>query len=137
MGVSGEGQSNTGAQVMAAAAAPGGPPTPPTQAREGAAAPFYERNRFCLDSDCAGIAEPEEESQGGPGTLLRWWRCSRCEMEFGYELVANPDAPGSESACQLGIPEGVRRAISIEPDRKSGPVFLGGIGRRPQLWAWI
>lgn len=91
----------------------------------------YEQNRYCLDSDCAGIAEPQEEPQGGPGSVLRYYVCSQCDMEFGYELVTNPDAPGADGgACSLGIPESVRRVASVPPEGKG--VFIGSIGRRPE-----
>ncbi len=88
----------------------------------------YELNRFCLDSDCGGTAEPEEElAEGG---LLRYWMCSRCFMEFGYETVPDESAAGS---CQMGIPEDVRRKVSIPVPDKPAHVFLGTtIGRRPQ-----
>lgn len=85
----------------------------------------YEQNRFCTDSECAGIAEPEEDlAEGG---VLRYFVCRTCETEFGYELVRDEAAAGS---CSLGIPEGVRRAASLEPASKG--VFIGQIGRRPQ-----
>lgn len=85
----------------------------------------YEQNRFCIDSDCAGIAEPEEElTEGG---TLRYFSCTRCQTEFGYEVVRDEDAAPS---CQLGIPEGVRRAASLAPQDKG--VFIGSIGRRPE-----
>lgn len=85
----------------------------------------YEQNRFCLDSECAGIAEPEEDlAEGG---TLKYWVCRTCGMEFGFRLVKDEQAAGS---CSLGIPEDVRRAASVPP--KEG-VFLGAtIGRRPQ-----
>jgi hypothetical protein len=86
----------------------------------------YEQNRFCLDSDCGGVAEPEEELTDGG--VLRYFACSKCEMEFGYEVIPDGAAAGS---CSLGIPEGVRRAASLPPD--DSKVFLGAtIGRRPQ-----
>lgn len=86
----------------------------------------YELNRFCEDSDCAGIAEPEETlAEDG---LLRWWTCAACGMEFGYEHVKDESAGGG---CSLGIPAAVRAAASAPvPDRPA--VFLGStIGRRP------
>jgi hypothetical protein len=88
----------------------------------------YELNRACLDSDCGGAAEPEEElAEGG---MLCYWRCTQCEMEFGYELVPDESAAGS---CSLGIPEGVRRKASTPVPDSPAHVFLGTtIGRRPQ-----
>lgn len=87
----------------------------------------YELNRFCLDSDCGGIAEPEEElAEGG---LLRYWACAACGCEFGYELVKDEAAAGT---CSMGIPEDVRRKASLAPASGQPGVFLGAtIGRRP------
>lgn len=86
----------------------------------------YEQNRLCLDSDCGGTAEPEDElAEGG---TLRYYVCLRCEMEFGHELKRDEAVAGS---CSLGIPEGVRKAASLAPQDQG--VFLGAtIGRRPQ-----
>ena len=88
----------------------------------------YELNRFCIDSDCGSIAEPEEElTEGG---LLRYWTCTVCGCEFGYETVKDEAAAGS---CQLGIPQAVRERVSISPPDKPARVFLGAtIGRRPE-----
>lgn len=89
----------------------------------------YEQNRACPDSDCPGTAEPVEEPQGGPGSVLRYFVCGTCDMEFGYELAAGEAS--AAGACSLGIPEGVRRAASVPPE--GSQVFLGTtIGRRPQ-----
>jgi hypothetical protein len=108
--------------------------------------PDYELNRFCPDQDCEGVAEPEEDL--ADGGVLRFFKCRMCETEFGYELIRDEAAAGN---CSLGIPEPVRRAISIndltpaETKRVLGPlstdgppsaVFLGNIGRRPELWDW-
>lgn len=85
----------------------------------------YEQNRFCIDSECGGIAEPEEDlAEGG---LLRYWVCKACDTEFGHVTVQDEGAAGT---CALGVPEGVRRAASLEPASKG--VFIGQIGRRPQ-----
>lgn len=88
----------------------------------------YTSNRFCPDEDCGGVCEPEEDL--GEGGLLRYYKCGTCEMEFGYVIVRDEEAAGT---CQLGIPESVRKAISIQPDSPAAPrpVFLGTIGRRP------
>ena len=88
----------------------------------------YEQARFCLDSDCGGKAEPEEElAEGG---LLRYWACAECFMEFGHEMVKDDTAEGS---CQLGIPAAVRERASVPPPGQPERVFLGStIGRRPE-----
>ena len=88
----------------------------------------YELNRLCADSECASIAEPEEElAEGG---LLRWWTCGTCGMEFGYELVKEESAAGG---CSLGIPAAVRAVASAPVPDKPARVFLGStIGRRPE-----
>lgn len=85
----------------------------------------YEQNVFCIDSDCGGIAEPEEDlAEGG---ILRYYVCRTCGTEFGYELKKDDAAAGT---CSMGIPEPVRRAASLAPQDKG--VFLGAtIGRRP------
>lgn len=103
----------------------------------------YECSRPCPDSECPGTAEPEEELASGG--VLRWFQCGTCSMEFGYQLTRSPE--GVESACSLGVPESVRRKVSMldeltpaEQARLRGfrsadkvtPVFLGEIGRRPQ-----
>ena len=85
----------------------------------------YEQNRFCADSDCGGIAEPEEDL--GEGGILKYWVCRKCQMEFGYHLVKDEAAAGT---CSMGIPEPVRRAASVAPPQS---VFLGStISRRPE-----
>jgi hypothetical protein len=90
----------------------------------------YERNRFCPDEDCGGIAEPEEDlSEGG---LLQYFKCRTCEMEFGYRLLRDEAMDGT---CSLGVPEPVRKAASMPP-KAGGQVFLGSIGRRQELWDW-
>lgn len=92
----------------------------------------YELNRFCLDGDCAGIAEPEEDLQGDK--LLRYWVCRTCDMEFGHMLVENP-AASSSSSCQLGIDDATLHRLNTVPSRSAaapGQVFIGGIGRRPE-----
>lgn len=88
----------------------------------------YDLNRFCPDSDCAAVAEPEEElTEGG---LLRWWICGTCGTEFGYVVIKDDAQAGT---CALGIPEGVRRVASAPQPDQSSRVFLGAtIGRRPQ-----
>jgi hypothetical protein len=77
----------------------------------------------CFDPECAedgGMGFPEADGD------LRYYACPECGMEFGYEQVRQ-DA----GACQIGIPEEVRRAASIAPAQDPQPVFLGTIGRRP------
>lgn len=88
----------------------------------------YEQDRACLDSECGGRAEPEEElAEGG---LLRYWSCTVCLMEFGYEVVKEESAGGS---CALGIPAAVRDRVSRPVPDKPARVFLGStIQRRPQ-----
>ena len=90
---------------------------------------LYELNRFCPDSSCTGIAEPEEDPQGGGSGILRYWVCSVCEMEFGHQLVPR-DQP--ESVCSLGIPASVREKFTPRPVDQRKAVFLGAIGRRPE-----
>lgn len=85
----------------------------------------YEQNRFCIDSECGGIAEPEEDlTEGG---VMRYYVCRTCETEFGYELLKDQ---AQEGTCSMGIPEPVRKAASLAP---KPAVFLGStIGRRPE-----
>jgi hypothetical protein len=84
----------------------------------------------CGDPECAeagGMAEPESDGE------LRYYACTTCGYEFGYEMARQ-----DEGACSLGIPEEVRRAASINPGsiapaQEKPPVFLSTtIGRRPQ-----
>jgi rubredoxin len=74
----------------------------------------------CHDPECGGTAEPESDGE------LRYHACTTCGYEFNYEQ-ASQDA----GACQIGVPEDVRRAASIEPRLPDQPVFIGTIGRRP------
>jgi hypothetical protein len=78
----------------------------------------------CGDPECAetgGRAEPESDGE------LRYYACTECGFEFGYEMTRQP-----EGTCQLGVPEEVRRAASFAPVQEPQPVFLGTtIGRRP------
>lgn len=86
----------------------------------------YEQNRFCPDSECCCISEPEEElTEGG---TLRYWS-SQCGIEFGHVLVKDE---GAAPSCQLGIPAEVRALASVAPPDSPGRVFLGDIGRRPE-----
>jgi hypothetical protein len=78
----------------------------------------------CGDPECAetgGRAEPESDGE------LRYYACTTCGFEFGYEMTRQ-----SEGTCQLGISEEVRRAASIAPAQEPQPVFLGTIGRRTE-----
>lgn len=85
----------------------------------------YELNRLCPDSDCGGIAEPEEElAESG---LLRYFTCMTCLMEFGHELVKDETAGGG---CSLGIPAAVRERASAPVPDKPARVFLGGTIQR-------
>lgn len=77
---------------------------------------------------CGGHAEPEEEDG------LVKFVCSECEYEFGHTLHAQEDD------CQIGVPEGVRRGLSLAgrsidipvPElTEEGRVFLG-LPRRPE-----
>lgn len=87
----------------------------------------------CGNPECAergGMADPESDGE------LRYYACTRCGYEFGYEQASRP-----EGACQLGVPEEVRRSLSIagrsidipvpELTEEGRKVFLGAIGRRP------
>lgn len=90
----------------------------------------YELNRFCPDSDCAGIAEPEEDFGEG-GKILRYWVCRTCETEFGHQLIDAPGLPGD--VCQIGIPARVRQLMDQPFRGVPGRTFLGTtIGRRPE-----
>jgi hypothetical protein len=76
----------------------------------------------CGDPECAekgGLGFPEADGE------LRYYACTTCGYEFGYEMTRQP-----EGTCQLGIPEEVRRIASIVPAQEKQPVFLGTIGRR-------
>ena len=83
----------------------------------------------CGDPECAaagGMAEPESDG------VLRYYACTTCGFETGYQTAGQ-----DENACAAGVPEEVRRAVSISPDRTAPPrggqpVFVGTIGRRPQ-----
>lgn len=81
--------------------------------------PWVERCEPCMDEDCEGIAEPEQDGD------IRYWACTRCGTEFGYQRVSQPQ-PG---ACQLGLPEETRRALSKVPVQ--GRTFVV-IGKRPE-----
>lgn len=62
--------------------------------------PGVRRSRFCIrgPEECDGIAEPEEDGE------VTFWKCARCEQEFGYQVTGSGDPD-----CQLGVPEAVRR----------------------------
>jgi DNA-directed RNA polymerase subunit RPC12/RpoP len=84
---------------------------------------------------CGGRAVPEEEDG------LVKYVCTACDNEFGHTLVAEV----TDSSCQIGVPEEVRRAgslpslagrsidIPIPELTEAGKVFLGAtIPRRPE-----
>lgn len=66
----------------------------------------------CRDSECEGIAEPEQD-----GDHL-YYHCPVCEYDFGYERVPQPaltsDAGGT---CAIGVPESIRAAASRGMER--------------------
>ncbi len=88
----------------------------------------YELNKLCLDSECGGVSEPEEELTDGG--IMRYWTCTACSMEFGYEVIKDENAV--EGTCSLGIPAAVRERASLPVPGKPAGVFLGSIGRRPE-----
>jgi hypothetical protein len=69
----------------------------------------------CRDPECPYLASPEQDGDHV------YYAC-RCGMEFGYQLVKQPD----DSSCAMGISEGARQQLSSRPE----PVMLQ-IGRRP------
>lgn len=79
----------------------------------------------CRDPECAergGMAEPDGDAE------MRYYTCTECGYEFGYQQVKQ-----DTGTCQIGVPEGVRRAASAGAERamaQSQPVLLQ-IGRRP------
>jgi hypothetical protein len=83
----------------------------------------------CGDPECP---ESQPSAQPEADGDLRYYACL-CGYEFGFEKAAP-----AEGNCSLGVPEEVRRAVSIEPGSSAPPqgpqpVFLGTtIGRRPQ-----
>jgi hypothetical protein len=79
---------------------------------------WVETTTPCADPECAeqgGVGEPDGDA------TIRYFVCGRCEREYGYVQVKQQDA------CQLGVPEGVRR---LAPNQATEPVLLQ-IGRRP------
>jgi rubredoxin len=70
-----------------------------------------EQLRRC--PDCGGPAEPEEDAE------TRYWSCTLCEYEFGWERLATADT------CSIGVPAALQA---------TGPatVFIERIGRRPE-----
>jgi hypothetical protein len=87
----------------------------------------------CMDPECRYPQPSAEPEADGP---LRYYACP-CGFEFGYSAAA-PEA----GSCALGVPESVRRALSIAGRSAGIPVpalteegrkvFLGpSIGRRP------
>jgi hypothetical protein len=79
-----------------------------------AAEPWVGETRPCPDTECGGTAEPEGEAS------LRYWACTTCGYEFGYERL------GAGDGCALGIPVGTRQAAMSA----AGPVLVQ-IRRRP------
>lgn len=86
--------------------------------------PVESRLIPCFDPECEGIAEPEQD-----GDLL-YFACTVCGSEFGWERIVIQTEP----ACQLGIPEDIRRAAmrnvpGLDGAPKQGtPVTLGRKG---------
>jgi hypothetical protein len=78
---------------------------------------WVAETRPCKDPECDGTSEPE----GDPA--IRYWACTTCGYEFGYERVGQ-----AADGCSLGIPEDTRRRAMAPPESR---VFLGTIGRRP------
>jgi tRNA(Ile2) C34 agmatinyltransferase TiaS len=70
--------------------------------------------KVCPDPECGGRAVPEQDGE------LVYWQCEDCGYEFDYDQQRNPDA----DACQLGIPDGVRRAVAGTTESDPVPVTL-------------
>ena len=81
------------------------------------AEPWLEETRPCIDQECPGTMEPEEDGS------LRYFSCTTCGYgPVGWEFIPENDG------CQLGVPASIR-ARAQAPD-EGGPVFVS-IGRRP------
>jgi hypothetical protein len=76
----------------------------------------------CGDPECA---EPQPSAEPESDGDLRYYACL-CGYEFGHQKAA----PASQDTCAAGVPEHVRRAVSVDPE-PGQPVFLGSVGRRP------
>jgi hypothetical protein len=75
-----------------------------------------EDTRPCCYPPCGGVMELEID--GGQEV----WACGTCQnVTYGSYQAAGEDS------CQVGMPTAVQQQ---EPP--GAPVFLGGIGRRPQ-----
>ena len=81
----------------------------------------------CRDPECP---EPQPSAQPEADGALRYYAC-RCGYEFPAEMASQ-----GEGACQLGVPEEVRRqfqqSMDYQDSQMRGAVFLGGISRRPE-----
>jgi hypothetical protein len=74
-------------------------------------------------------AEPEGDGEH------QWKECVTCGYQTGWVTTDAVSVGGSGDTCQVGIPEGVRRAASSHAERalaqQAGPPLLQ-IGRRPE-----
>ncbi len=89
--------------------------------------PYNDRSRPCVDPECGGTAEPEQEGDH------RFYECLACGYAFDWYRVTE-DTTESDS-CSAGVPEDVRRAASgfaqqalIEQNKTEAPLLQ--IGRR-------
>jgi len=81
------------------------------------------QDRPCGDPECDGTATWEQD-----GDHCTYWACEECGFEFGFEMLM----PTADDACQIGVPEQIRRAASLPAQRvlDDGKPILQ-IGRRP------
>ena len=77
------------------------------------AEPQVEQWRPCRDSECEGLAFPEQDGE----TL--YWACSACGYEFGWQQQAQ-----TEGSCSLGISEETRRSMGAAIPSESPKVFM-------------
>lgn len=81
---------------------------------------WVEETRPCRDEECPGSADPEQDGD------TRYWACTLCGMEFGFERTPQP----VQDACAIGVAPEVRQRFSSPADGRPAPVPIS-IGRRP------
>ena len=87
----------------------------------------FDQEVECFDPSC--VDEDGQRSMAEPETDLdhQYYTCKVCGNDFGWKRTeASQMAVAKDGSCQIGVPEGVRRAFSpAEEQQSKQPILLG------------
>lgn len=82
----------------------------------------------CRDPECSGTAEVDMDGSH------KYWSCTICGYEFGWELEKPTEVAGEGESCSVGVPMGMRQLVSTVAENAAQSVDLGAtIGKRAGL----